>query len=233
MDVGSSSSLVGRVAERETLARALEGLGAGDGAIVVVEGEPGIGKSALLAELARRAREAGCAVRGARASEFEADLPYLIWHEALDVELERSDRHADARDAARRARGAGGHRSARALPRRRPLGRPGVARCTRGARAPAARGPVLLALASREGQVPGRARGGAWATERATHIMLRPLTRGRGDRAGRRDRERRSTPRPAAIRSTSSSSPERRAAAGSAHADGSVPPRSPRRWPPS
>ncbi len=36
-------------------------------------------------------------------------------------------------------------------------------------------GPILLALASREGQVPGRL-AAALGTERATHIMLRPLT---------------------------------------------------------
>jgi ATP/maltotriose-dependent transcriptional regulator MalT len=175
VDVSPPPPLVGRDGERATLARALEGLAAGHGAIVLVEGEPGIGKSALLAALARSAREAGCAVRGARASEFEADLPYLIWREALDVELERAGRHGV--HAALRAALEGlaaidplvlclddvhwadpaSLDALAALVRRRP------------------KGPILLVLASREGQVPG-VLAAALAGEHATQIALRPLT---------------------------------------------------------
>jgi DNA-binding NarL/FixJ family response regulator len=74
--------LVGRAAEREAIAGALEAFRARPGAVVFLEGEPGIGKSRLLAHLATTAD--GCTVLGARASEFERDLPYALWTEALD-----------------------------------------------------------------------------------------------------------------------------------------------------
>jgi DNA-binding CsgD family transcriptional regulator/tetratricopeptide (TPR) repeat protein len=78
--------LVGRNHEREALDHVLGRLTAGDsGLVVAIEGEPGIGKSRLLAELGERAE--GCLVLGAAASEFEDDLPYTIWTDALDAHL--------------------------------------------------------------------------------------------------------------------------------------------------
>ena len=77
--------LVGRSREREALDHALSRIA--DGPVVTVEGEPGIGKSRLLFELAELAAAAGCRVLGAAASEFEDDLPYAIWTEALDRHL--------------------------------------------------------------------------------------------------------------------------------------------------
>ena len=83
--------LVGRTREREALDDVLARLAAGTGGLVVaVEGEPGIGKSRLLAELAERAAP-DCLVLGAAASEFEDDLPYAIWTEALDAHLRELD----------------------------------------------------------------------------------------------------------------------------------------------
>jgi DNA-binding CsgD family transcriptional regulator len=78
--------LVGRTAERAAIAAALA---AGRG-VLVLEGEPGIGKSCLLAHLADLAPGA---VLSARASEFEADLPYALWTEALGEEPAAGDRH--------------------------------------------------------------------------------------------------------------------------------------------
>jgi ATP/maltotriose-dependent transcriptional regulator MalT len=77
--------LVGRAKERETIARALAAVHERESRVVVLEGEPGIGKSALLADLAATAEN--CTVLGARASEFEADLPYSLFTEALDRHL--------------------------------------------------------------------------------------------------------------------------------------------------
>src|SRR5918995_80153 len=77
--------IVGRRSELEQLDAALEALKAGAPACLAVEGEPGIGKTRLLAELRRRAEERGCLVLSGSASEFERDLPYGVWIEALDA----------------------------------------------------------------------------------------------------------------------------------------------------
>ena len=76
--------LIGRAREREAIDAALAALRGGAGGIVVLEGEPGIGKSRLLEYVA--AAE-GCTVLAARASEYEADLPYALWTDALDRHL--------------------------------------------------------------------------------------------------------------------------------------------------
>src|SRR5439155_5980701 len=47
-------------------------------------GEPGIGKTRLLAELAARADEKSCIVLSGRASELERDLPFWVFVDALD-----------------------------------------------------------------------------------------------------------------------------------------------------
>ena len=53
-----------------------------------VTGEPGIGKSSLLAELLRRAEERGCLALRGSAAEFERDLPFGLIIDALDEYLE-------------------------------------------------------------------------------------------------------------------------------------------------
>ena len=76
--------LIGRAREREAIDAALASLRAGAAGLLVLEGEAGIGKSRLLGYVA--AAE-GCTVLEARASEYEADLPYALWTEALDRHL--------------------------------------------------------------------------------------------------------------------------------------------------
>jgi DNA-binding CsgD family transcriptional regulator/tetratricopeptide (TPR) repeat protein len=83
--MAASPPLVGRACERMAIATALHALREGRGGIVAIEGEPGIGKSRLLAYL--EAAADGCTVVAGRASEFEADLPYALWTEALDRHL--------------------------------------------------------------------------------------------------------------------------------------------------
>ena len=68
-----ASDLIGREPERQALAAALDELRAGAGGVLLIEGEPGIGKSRLLEHVAASAE--GCTVLTARASEYEADLP--------------------------------------------------------------------------------------------------------------------------------------------------------------
>ena len=49
-----------------------------------IAGEPGIGKTRLLAELARAADQRGHLVLSGAASELEADLPFCVFVDALD-----------------------------------------------------------------------------------------------------------------------------------------------------
>src|SRR5918995_1602326 len=77
--------IVGRRSELEQLDAALEALGGGAPACLAVEGEPGIGKTRLFRELRRRAEKRGDLVLSGAAAEFERDLPYGVWVEALDA----------------------------------------------------------------------------------------------------------------------------------------------------
>jgi len=57
---------------------------------VVVSGEPGIGKTALLGEALSRADARGCNIVSGRAAEFERDLPLAVFADALaSVEPDR------------------------------------------------------------------------------------------------------------------------------------------------
>ncbi len=51
---------------------------------MAIEGEPGIGKSRLLAELRAHALQRGWTVLSGAGAEFERDEPYGVWIEALD-----------------------------------------------------------------------------------------------------------------------------------------------------
>jgi DNA-binding SARP family transcriptional activator len=68
--------IVGREAELARLTHSLERAIAGEGSAAVVLGEPGIGKTRLLEELAERARRLGVAVAWARCPESGAIPPF-------------------------------------------------------------------------------------------------------------------------------------------------------------
>jgi DNA-binding NarL/FixJ family response regulator len=76
--------LVGRAAELEALEAALATVERGRPAILELQGEPGIGKTRLLAELRRRADRRGHLVLTGSASELERDLPFWVFVDALD-----------------------------------------------------------------------------------------------------------------------------------------------------
>ena len=79
-----SRVLIGREDQLAELDRGLDRLGAGRPWLVQVTGEPGIGKSRLLQELARRARARGYLVLAGRAAEFEQDLPFAVLRDACN-----------------------------------------------------------------------------------------------------------------------------------------------------
>jgi DNA-binding CsgD family transcriptional regulator/tetratricopeptide (TPR) repeat protein len=77
--------IVGRDTELGQLEQTLEALDRGSGAYVSVEGEPGIGKTRLLSELQARAEARGCVVLTGTAAEFERDVPFSVFVDALDA----------------------------------------------------------------------------------------------------------------------------------------------------
>jgi DNA-binding CsgD family transcriptional regulator len=70
--------LLEREPELAVISRLIEAAGAGDGGVVVLEGEPGIGKSALLLVAGERARELGMQTVAARGGELESGLPWGV-----------------------------------------------------------------------------------------------------------------------------------------------------------
>jgi DNA-binding CsgD family transcriptional regulator len=86
-----AEALVGRDRELERLEGVLDGLDSGSGRIVVITGEPGIGKTRLLAELAGRADARGCLVLEGRGAEFERELPFGVVVAACDEYLASLD----------------------------------------------------------------------------------------------------------------------------------------------
>ena len=76
---------VGRESALEQIDATLDGLEAGRSDCIALDGEPGIGKTHLLTELHRRAEERGYLVVGGSATEFERDLPFGVWADALDA----------------------------------------------------------------------------------------------------------------------------------------------------
>src|SRR3954449_9543662 len=79
-----SEHLVGRAEELGAFNQLLAALDSGEGAAVALVGEPGIGKTRLTAELARRAGARGHLVLSGSASELERDLPFWVFVDALE-----------------------------------------------------------------------------------------------------------------------------------------------------
>ncbi|MDX8151553.1 AAA family ATPase [Patulibacter brassicae] len=90
-DRSTRAPLVGRAAELEQAVAAIAAVRDGAGRVLVVSGDPGIGKTALLDAIADEARAAGLAVLAGRATEHETDVPLGLAIDALDGELDRLD----------------------------------------------------------------------------------------------------------------------------------------------
>jgi predicted ATPase len=75
---------VGRRQELAAVESALDGLRTGRPRWLVISGEPGIGKTRLLGELAERGAARRHPVFVGRGAEMERELPFAIWIDALD-----------------------------------------------------------------------------------------------------------------------------------------------------
>ena len=87
MTVGGEPAVVGRLAELAACDEALETVAGGRTVGLMFVGDAGMGKSRLLAELGRRADARGMLVLSGSASEFERDLPFWLFVDALDEYL--------------------------------------------------------------------------------------------------------------------------------------------------
>ena len=149
--------LLGRDREREVLERLLEGVRDGHGGVLVLHGEPGVGKTALL----EFAVENGQDFRVVRTAgvEGEMELPYAALQQLCSPIIELADRLPDPqRDALAVAFGVPSARR----PIRSSSGLPSSVCCRRW---------------------PRRARCSAWSTTRSGWTMRR-LARWRSSRAG-------------------------------------------------
>ncbi|MBV8944521.1 MAG: AAA family ATPase, partial [Solirubrobacterales bacterium] len=77
-------ALVGRAREVVEIEEALNRLADGQPWMVQIVGEPGIGKSRLMAEVCRRGEDRGYLVLDGRAAEFERDIPFGLIVDALN-----------------------------------------------------------------------------------------------------------------------------------------------------
>ena len=75
---------VGRAAERAEARRLLEQAAGGQGAAVLIGGEPGVGKTRFTEELIREARERGCLAMVGHCYETEGHPPFIPFVEMLD-----------------------------------------------------------------------------------------------------------------------------------------------------
>jgi predicted ATPase len=75
--------LAGRDAEVAVLQRCLSGVQAGRGALVLISGEAGIGKTSLAVEVGRRARAAGWAAAVGRCYESSGAPAFAPWLDLL------------------------------------------------------------------------------------------------------------------------------------------------------
>jgi hypothetical protein len=83
----ATGQLVGRAYELGSFDQVLDELDRGHPGAIVVSGEPGIGKTRLLREVAARAEASGHLVLYGSASELEHDLPFSVFVDALDEYL--------------------------------------------------------------------------------------------------------------------------------------------------
>ncbi len=83
LDAALSTPLVGRERELDFFRKRWQRARAGSGGLVLIRGEAGVGKTRLVEAFSRRARWKGARVLRGRCYEFERELPYQPFTEAL------------------------------------------------------------------------------------------------------------------------------------------------------
>ena len=81
--MGSGAAFIGRAPELALLAAQVSAAGRGEGRVVLIGGEPGIGKTRLAGEAAARAAAAGMACVRSRAIQDEGCPPYWLFRQVI------------------------------------------------------------------------------------------------------------------------------------------------------
>ncbi len=103
---GRATGLTDRVGERHALDRLVNAVRAGESQVLVMRGEPGVGKTVLLDYLAGRASDAACLVTRATGVQSEMELPFAGLHQLCVPMLSHAERlPGPQRDALRTAFG--------------------------------------------------------------------------------------------------------------------------------
>jgi len=89
---GRAIKLTDRDGERDALDRLIGAIRAGESQVLVVRGEPGVGKTVLLDYLAGRAAAAGCRVARATGVQSEMELAFAGLHQLCAPLLNRAER---------------------------------------------------------------------------------------------------------------------------------------------
>lgn len=103
--LGVASPLVGRNAELSSFESALDALGQGRGSLIVLEGEPGVGKSRLMAEIRRRCSGGSALWLEGRSLSFGRHLSYWPFIQLLKSAFGISEDDAEERSWAKLERG--------------------------------------------------------------------------------------------------------------------------------
>jgi hypothetical protein len=90
--LGRATGLTDRLSERDRLDRLIEAVRAGGSRALVVRGEPGVGKTALLEYLAGRASGGGCRLARAVGVQSEMELAFAGLHQLCAPMLDRLER---------------------------------------------------------------------------------------------------------------------------------------------
>jgi AAA ATPase domain len=89
---GSDTGLVNRRSERDVFDGLVAAVRAGESRVLVVRGDPGVGKTVLLDDLARRASDAGCRVARAGGVQSEMELAFAGLHPLCAPILDYAER---------------------------------------------------------------------------------------------------------------------------------------------
>jgi len=89
--VAATTGLLEREAELAAIETSLHATAAGEGGLLMIEGEAGAGKTALLEEGVGRAERLGIKVLRARGGEYEREFPYGVVRQLFEPVLERDD----------------------------------------------------------------------------------------------------------------------------------------------